>query len=161
MNEIVNYGKQLLNDSNNIVNTGFIENYSEFNINQIKSLNIIDFDLYDYIICKKVNESGFFMKWHIDDCAFIKHSKNTNVNNKICDRISIFYKNKPPEFSLIVYESKFGVDFTGGKLEFVNGQIIKPDYGLFVLFNSMHMHRVHKINSGKRICYLIKFYKKN
>lgn len=161
MNEIMNYGKQLLDSSNNIIKTGFIENYSEFNIDQIKLQNIINFDLYDYVICKKVNKTGFHMKWHIDDCAFIKHSKNNNVNNKISDRISIFYKNNPPEFSLIIYESKYGFDFTGGEIEFINGKIIKPDYGLYILFNSKIMHRVRKINSGERCCYLIKFYKKS
>lgn len=155
-NDVVNYGKQLLNDTNKIIKCGFISDYSEFNIEQIKNQHIINFDLYDYVICKKTNETNFYMKWHIDDCAFMKHSKNKNS-----DRISIYYKKNPPEYSLIIYESKQGVDFTGGELEFVDGTKIKPDFGLYVLFNSMYMHRVNKINSGRGICYLIKFYKKN
>jgi hypothetical protein len=160
LNDVVNYGKQLLNNTNNTIKSGFISNYSEFNIEQIKNQNIINFDLYDYVICKKINETNFYMNWHIDDYAFIRHSKNKIVNNKISDRISIYHKQIPPQYSLIIYESKYGVDFTGGELEFVDGTKIKPDYGLYVLFNSIHMHRVNKINSGTRICYLIKFYKK-
>ena len=162
MNEIINYGKQLLNNENKIIITGYIDNYNIFNIDIIKQLKIINFDLYDYIICKKINTSGFFMKWHIDDCAFIKHSKKNNLfNNKINNKLSIYYKNKIPKYSLIIYESKYNTDFTGGKLKFIDGTEIKPDIGLYVLFNSIHMHCVEKINSGSRICYLIKFYDKD
>jgi hypothetical protein len=158
MNAIMNYGKELLNDENKIIKTGYINNYDVFNIETIKKANIINFDLYDYVICKKINETGFSMKWHIDDCAFIKHSKKQNLfTNKITDKISI-YHNKLPKYSLIVYESKYNKDFTGGKLKFIDGTTIEPDYGLYVLFNSLHMHCVEKINSGSRICYLIKFY---
>ena len=93
----------------------------------------------------------------------IKNKKNTEKKSEglsISDRHTLLYYIKKPIYTLIVYDSDYGVDFTGGTLEFIDGLIIKPKKGLYVFFNSNEVHRVNRILSGSRINYLVKFYLK-
>ena len=146
---------------------GEISNYDEFYINLFS--NIISFDKYDYEIVKKTNNCEFYMNWHLDNALIVKNKKNTSNISKILsdtscisisDRHTLYYYARKPVYSLIIYESNYGIDFTGGTLEFIDGVIIKPKRGLYILFNSNEVHRVNKILSGTRVNYLVKFYEK-
>ncbi len=140
---------------------GIIDEYTTFDIKLFR--DVIDFDNYDYEIVKKTNTNGFFMNWHLDNALVVKNKKTDEKNpNKlyISDRHTLHYYLKKPIFSLLVYESDYKKDFYGGTLEFIDGEIIKPKKGMYVLFNSDELHKVNKILSGERTNYLIKFYKK-
>ena len=110
--------------------------------------------------CPHYHTSGYSMKWHIDDAQVINHKKNNNYNEqiKISERKSLYYPNKKPKYSLIIYGSSYGEDFKGGILEFSNGTKIKPKKNMCVLFDSNEAHYVHTVKSGIRISLLIKFY---
>lgn len=141
---------------------GIIENYTSFSGMTEKFKEIIDYEKFDYVICHKENTEGFFMKWHLDDAKVIDHNKN---KSKVHDQIYItetkaLYYKKKPIFSLIVYESDYNIDFTGGTLEFIDGTTIYPKKGMYVLFDSNELHKVNIIKSGIRSAYLIKFYAK-
>ena len=143
---------------------GIISNYLEFKIEYLS--RIINIDKYNYDIIKKEQSKGYFMKWHFDNAKIIKH-KPELINNyidenniKISNKHILHYYIKKPIYTLIIYESDYDVDFTGGTLEFIDGTIIKPKKGLYVLFDSNELHKVNIMTSGKRINYLIKFYEK-
>ncbi len=141
---------------------GIIDEYTTFDIKLFR--DVIDFDNYEYEIVKKTNTIGFFMNWHLDNALVIKNKKTDEKNPDkvyISDRHTLHYYIKKPIFSLLVYESDYKKDFNGGTLEFIDGEIIKPKKGMYVLFNSNELHKVNKILSGERTNYLIKFYKKD
>jgi hypothetical protein len=110
--------------------------------------------------CPHYHTSGYVMKWHIDDAQVINHRKNNDYNEqiKISEKKSLYYPNKKPKYSLIIYGSTYNEDFTGGILEFSDGTKIKPQKDMCILFNSNEAHCVHKIKSGVRMSLLIKFY---
>lgn len=135
---------------------------NDFTIDNLK--DIINIDEYNYDIIKKENIKGYYMNWHLDNAKVMNHKKNfigkTYNQQPISDRHAIYYYLKKPDFSLIIYNSTYNKDFTGGTLEFIDGLKIYPDKGLYILFDSREIHKVNKIKSGIRNSYLIKFYKK-
>lgn len=164
------YGKKLLLNNNNIKNkrkTGIIKDYVNFNIDILKEIldecNLFDINDYQYSIKSKQNKSNFEIKWHVHD-ACVNKTKNNQYNennlNFISDKQILYYKNphEKPKYSLIVYESNYNKDFTGGELVFADEYIIKPKRGLYILFDSREVHKVNKVRSGIRNNILIKFY---
>lgn len=116
----------------------------------------------EVVYTTKLNKKGESMKWHCDDANIISH-KNENINKyinqiKISDKKSLFYPNKIPKFSLIIYGSSYEKDFTGGIFEFSDGTKIKPERNLCIFFDSREAHCVHKIKSGTKKLILMKFY---
>jgi hypothetical protein len=116
----------------------------------------------EVVYTTKLNKKGESMKWHCDDANIVSH-KSENINRfnnqiKISDKKSLFYPNKIPKYSLIIYGSNYGEDFTGGIIEFSDGTRIKPERNLCIFFDSREAHCVHKIKSGTRKLILIKFY---
>ena len=114
------------------------------------------------VYTSKINKTGDYMKWHCDD-AIITSNKKENMNKyinqiKISEKKSLFYPNKIPRYSLIIYGSTYDKDFTGGIFEFSDGTKIKPERNLCVLFDSREAHYVHRIKSGTRKLILMKFY---
>lgn len=121
------------------------------------------------LVCKnevvyttKENKTGDSMKWHCDDASIISHNSNL-INHydsqiKISEKKSLYYVNKIPKYSLIIYGSTYNQDFTGGVIEFSDGYKIKPVKNMCLIFDSREAHCVHRIRSGKRKLILIKFY---
>ena len=164
MSKLQKYGQNLLNDNEIIKNNrkiGIIDNYTKLDEDIIKNLNLLNLNNFDYKIIKKENYEGFFMKWHVDDAQIIKHNKDNNYIDqiKINDKQFLHYNKLKPSYSLIIYESDFGIDFKGGSFEFSDGTLIFPKKGMYVFFDSREVHRVNKITNGIRKNYLIKFYK--
>ena len=75
----------------------------------------------------------------------------------ISDKKMLVYREQKPTYTLMVYESSYGTDFDGGTLEFVDGTIIEPKRGMYILFDSREVHRLNEIISGERNSILIKF----
>jgi hypothetical protein len=128
-------------------------------INYIKDK--VNLNNYDMKIVEKKYEKGDSMKWHRDDCAIFRHKNNyeaKNNNIKINDKFTLYYT-KLPIYSMIIYLSTYNIDFTGGKFQFVNTEII-PEKNKVILFDSREIHKVSDITSGSRHCILIKFFQK-
>ena len=168
MDDLISYGKEILKEIEFKKVIGYIEDYKEFDIDYFR--RFIDIDDYDYEILEKTSDgvSGYFMKWHFDNASLIKHKSGfkfnvSNDDKQISTRHVLHYYLKKPIFTLIVYESEHGIDFTGGILEFVDGTCITPKCGTFVLFDSRELHRVsvcHNIEDKERKLRLVKFYSK-
>ena len=143
---------------------GMIDDYESFDIGLFS--DVINFDEFDYEIIHKTNHAGYYMKWHLDNAKLISH-KEAHMDKtvgpshiQISPKHTIHYYLRRPVFSLIVYESTYGKDFTGGTLEFIDHTIIKPMRGQYVFFNSNELHRVNRMLSGSRSSVLVKFYPK-
>ena len=163
---LLSYGKNIFDilDLKKERIIGYIDNYEHFDINLFSS--IINLNNYNYEIIKKTNVEGFYMNWHLDNALVIKNKKNKEKSIicteqiNISDRHCLHYYITKPIYTLIVYESDYMINFTGGTLEFIDGYVLRPKKGLYVFFNSNEIHKVNKILSGTRTNYLVKFYKK-
>jgi hypothetical protein len=147
-----------------ILTNDFILPSYDFDITSIK--DIIDYEKYRYEIIKKENKENYFMDWHFDNAKIIKNKKDF-IKNKlsdnqtvISDKYTINYYLEKPVYTLIIYTCDYDKDFIGGTLEFIDGHIIYPKYGLYVLFDSRELHKVNILKKGVRTHFLIKFYNK-
>ena len=59
---------------------------------------------------------------------------------------------------MIIYETEYDKDFTGGELIFADDFVVIPKRGLYVLFDSCEVHKVNKVKTGIRNHVLVKFY---
>lgn len=139
----------------------------------VSSVNYFD-DIYnlfpflstlEYKIINKTNTKGFSMKWHLDDCIIFKHSKpptNGDFQFIQIDSKRYYTFKKRPQYSVIIYHSKYNVDFKGGILEFQDTTPTPtrfiPDINKAVIFDCNQIHRVTEITDGIRHYTLIKFY---
>ena len=163
------YGKKILFDTNikNSRKIGIIKNYENFNIDILKEIlnecNLFDIDDYQYSIKSKQNKTNYEMKWHVDDACITKTNNNEYdkenlnfVSNK--QFLHFKYPDTKPKYSLIIYETEYNKDFTGGELIFADEFVIIPKRGLYVLFDSREVHKVNKVKTGIRNHVLVKFY---
>ena len=157
MNKLLNYGKEIHFENERKI--GYIKDYNNFELNDIN--NIIDKTKYNIYFMKKENKEGFYMNWHIDDAQVIKRKEGLEGQIKISDKYYLHYNSNKPKYTIIIYGSDYNIDFQGGLLEFADNTIIEPKNGLYILFNSNELHRVHKITKGIRKNILIKLYEKN
>lgn len=142
------HGKKILEEyslsSKRII--GEIENYDGFSNNLLsKIINTIPHFCLDdvtYYLKRITREKGFYIDWCVDESII------TNVS-----------RHQPPIYSLVIYESNYGNDFDGGTLEFVDGTIIEPKRGMYVLFDSREVNRVNEVTDGVMDIILITFYK--
>ena len=161
MNSLLKYGIQFLIENPNIVNERKIGTISNYDIDEIKKLKLIDFQNYNYKIINKIHYQNYNMDWHLDDAQIIKHSNKVYPDQiQIANKKYINYSNEIPEYSMIIYDSEYNIDFKGGTFEFVDKTLIYPKKGLYLFFNSKEVHRVNNIIEGTRKNKLIKFYKK-
>ena len=103
--------------------------------------------IYDQITRK--TSIGYKMKYHRDN-YMLRKFKSTYL-------FIPFNDSKTPTYSLLWYKND---DFTGGSLQFLSGEVVKPTQNLFVFFDSNDIHRVNEQLSGKRIVEIYKFYNK-
>jgi hypothetical protein len=143
-----------------------------FNLGENKSANIIEFamqkmmeiyniNLFDYRteIIERENSIGFYLNWHIDDCAVYKHNNTENKTNNVPldDKYSLFHLKELPKYTMIIYLSSIDIDFKGGELEFVD-LLIRPRKYDVVFFDSREVHKVRTFRKGVRKNILIKFF---
>lgn len=122
------------------------------------SINLLE---YKNEIIYRNNPEGFYLNWHIDDCAVYKHNTTMNKTNNILlnDKYSLYHKKELPKFTMIIYLTSIDEDFKGGEFEFVN-QLIRPKKNDVIFFDSREVHRVRRFRGGERKNILIKFYEK-
>jgi hypothetical protein len=127
----------------------------------IDNINILDISYLDYEIIKRFHTNDDYnLNWHIDNRQLQKHKINNNTNN-----LEIIHKNdkykyglwthkKIPKYTAVIYLT---TDFEGGEFCFID-KIIKPKRGDVIIFDSKEVHKVNKLKSGIRNCYVIKFF---
>ena len=155
---IYDYGLSIVNKYKNCrryINIGYVDDFSIDMFINLLSLHLsIDLSIFSYKVVKRTSESGFSMKWHVDDCIVYKTS-NSDDKYMLLPKD----KNNVPIFSAVYYLS--GPDeFTGGEFEFVD-EIISPQQGFVLFFNSNEVHQVLPVKNGIRKSILIKFYRKD
>ena len=113
----------------------------------VKSKLNIDLSQYETKITDRTNTDNFKLGFHKDGYRldeFDKKRKKSDTYKWRC------ISDNPPIFSCLTYLNDFNIDFKGGTLEFIDGQLIKPKKGLFIFFNSKDIHRVNRLISGER-----------
>lgn len=136
------------------------EEIIEFAINKIFELKKINLHEYDKKIIMRDNKIGYYLNWHIDDCAIFKHKNSEGkVNNtKLNEKYSLFSLDILPTYTMVIYLTSHGTDFTGGEFEFIDEKIKPKKYDV-VFFDSREVHRVYKLREGERKNILVKYYK--
>jgi predicted 2-oxoglutarate/Fe(II)-dependent dioxygenase YbiX len=162
---IYDYGLSIVDKHKNCrryINIGYVFVLDDFSIDMfinLLSLHLsIDLSIFSYKVVKRTSESGFSMKWHVDDCIVYKTS-NSDDKYMLLPKDKNNVPNNVPIFSAVYYLSGPD-DFTGGEFEFVD-EIISPQQGFVLFFNSNEVHRVLPVKSGIRKSILIKFYRKD
>ena len=152
-----NYGRTLLPEV--IVKRKFLhfDNPEEI----IENIDILEIPYLKYEKVKRFHDGdGYNIKWHIDDRQLQKHKLENNTDN-----LEIIYSNDKykyglwthkeyPKYTAIIYLTS---DFEGGEFCFVD-KIIKPKRGDVIIFDSKEVHKVNKLKSGIRNCYVVKFF---
>lgn len=168
--DIIQYGHTLLENHPSILKTRQtyqIDNYNGFSEKLLKEIlnemNIFDFDDYQYLLKVRNHREGYCMKWHVDDACISNTCNNTYDENDfefITHKKLLYYKDSSmkPKYTIMLYESDYNDDFTGGELEFVDGTLVYPSVGKCVLFDAREVHRMRPILSGVRTSILLKFY---
>jgi predicted 2-oxoglutarate/Fe(II)-dependent dioxygenase YbiX len=156
---------QLLNESNLTTETikqivlnnfEFLKNLINENLNnEINSNNI------EIVYRNNTSEDKYSMKWHIDDKQLIKKNIQPVHSMEIIHQdekhIYALYGNKNPKYSIILYLDSHNIDFKGGEFHFEN-EIILPQKGDILIFDSRLVHKVDLLTSGRRRAILIKLY---
>jgi hypothetical protein len=124
----------------------------------------VDLTNYEQEIIERENAVGFYLNWHIDDCAVFKHDPNLEGekqnNVPLDDKYSLFHMKPLPKYTMIIYLTSIDEDFIGGEFEFVD-QLIRPKKYDVIMFDSREVHRVRRFRDGTRKNILIKFFEKS
>ena len=151
------YGKSLLPELIKKRKFLYFENPEEI----IDDINILGISFSEYEIVKRFHaDDSYNLNWHMDNRQLQKHKIHNDTNN-----LQIIYKNnkykyglwthtKIPKYTAIIYLSS---DFEGGEFCFID-KIIKPKRGDVIIFDAQEIHKVNKLKSGVRNCYVIKFF---
>lgn len=125
-------------------------------IEKIMELKNINLKNYNKKVIIRDNQIGFYLNWHIDDCAIFKHKDSEGKKNciKLNDKFSLFNLEELPKYTMIIYLTS---NFTGGEFEFIDEKIKPKKYDI-VFFDSREVHRVYRLREGERKNILIKFY---
>jgi len=153
--------RQILNlnlDENQEFTQEELVNFAMEKMSNSNKINLFDFE--KKIICRD-NKIGFYLNWHIDDCAIFKHKDTDNKKNNIAlnDKFSLFNLEELPKYTMVIYLTSCNKDFSGGEFEFID-QKIKPQKYDVVFFDSREVHRVNTLRKGERKNILVKFYEK-
>ena len=112
------------------------------------------------IVRKELPRVG--LKFHIDDCQLITMKKpptyNLDCYIHLEDSKYLFFQKKIPKYTILFYNSTFGVEFDGGILGLADDVRIKPVKGLGVLLDSREAHMVTPVTRGVRATTVVKVY---
>lgn len=152
--------RHIFNISEHVTNGATTTEVIEIANQQIKQRFNLDLFNHKMEIVERVNPVGFYLNWHIDDCAIHKHKTTDGKTNNdpLTDKFSLYHAKALPVFSMVIYFSTIDDDFTGGELEFVD-YVFKPHKYDVVIFDSREMHRVRRLRSGFRRNVLVKFFR--
>lgn len=148
--KIFNFNDTILEELNDNNPTNLLEELS-------KSLDI-DFTKYSYKLTHRNTENGYYQNWHIDGKRVfeIRNGIICPTNKETNSKYVLHDIYQPtPSYSILYYGSTYDIDFKGGQIEFINGNIIKPIKNQCIIFDSKLGHKVSLQTKGNRICFLI------
>ena len=102
------------------------------------------------------------LKWHIDDVQLVSRKviyKNAERYYQLDDKHYLYTNDAAiPQWTIVLYFSNWGSDFTGGEFRFADGTSIKPRRGTGIAFDSREVHMVTPVKSGERYSLVVKLY---
>jgi Rps23 Pro-64 3,4-dihydroxylase Tpa1-like proline 4-hydroxylase len=102
------------------------------------------------------------LKWHIDDVQLVSRKvvyKNAERYYQLTDKHYLYTNDAAiPQWTIVLYFSDYGTDFTGGEFRFVDGTSIKPQKGMGIAFDSREVHMVTPVKTGTRHSLVVKLY---
>jgi hypothetical protein len=164
----------------NIINTDFFrgldyldklgelsdENISQFfhqNSERFPIPNVFFQDTKYEIVCRNHTASdNYSMNWHYDNKQLIKHKISNLQKIHSLQIISMDHKfvyglycKNPIQFTIIIYLDTYNIDFEGGEFHF-HDEVVYPERGMLLLFNSNELHKVTPLTAGKRRAIVVK-----
>lgn len=125
---------------------GIIHDYNGFKVSLLKELideyRLILFDDYDYCIKNMIYKEGEQLEWDSD----ARHVSE-NIENSVPE----------PKYSMIIFESDYNDDFSGGEFQFKDKTIL-PKHGKFFVYDSREVYKINKITTGVCTYILVRFY---
>jgi hypothetical protein len=143
---------------NSEIYKSILNNKLECLFENIHNLYSINLNRYSYKIVNRKTETGYYQNWHLDGRRVFENRKGITCPSDPINKSNFVLHNiieNIPKYSILYYNSNYNIDFTGGTIEFINNEVIKPKRDLCILFDSNLGHRVNLQTSGIRECILI------
>jgi hypothetical protein len=119
---------------------------------------------YEIIFRNHIASDNYSMKWHYDNKQLIKHKISDLQKIHSLQIISMddkyiygLYCKNPIRYTIIIYLDSYNIDFEGGEFYF-HDEIIYPERGMLLFFNSNELHKVAPLTGGKRRAIVVKVY---
>lgn len=160
----------------NISHTSFfreLDNLSEDKIADVFRANLERFPIpniffqdtkYEIVFRNHTASDNYSMKWHYDNKQLIKHKISDLQKIHSLQIISIddkyiygLYCKNPIQFTIIIYLDTYNIDFEGGEFHFYD-EVVHPEKGMLLFFNSNELHRVSPLIGGKRRAIVVKVF---
>jgi hypothetical protein len=119
---------------------------------------------YEIVFRNHTESDKYSMNWHYDNKQLIKHKISNlqkihslqivNIDDKY---IYGLYCKNPIYFTIIIYLDTYNIDFEGGEFHF-HDQIVYPEKGMLLYFESNDLHKVAPLTGGKRRAIIVKFF---
>jgi len=117
---------------------------------------------YEIVFRNHTASDNYSMKWHYDNKQLIKHKIPDMQKIHSLQIISMddkyiygLYCKNPIQYTIIIYLDSYNIDFEGGEFHF-HDEIIYPERGLLLFFNSNELHKVTPLTGGKRRAIVVK-----
>jgi len=117
---------------------------------------------YEIVFRNHTASDNYSMKWHYDNKQLIKHKISDMQKIHSLQIISMdekyiwgLYCKNPIQYTIIIYLDSYNIDFEGGEFHF-HDEIIYPERGLLLFFNSNELHKVTPLTGGKRRAIVVK-----
>ena len=102
-----------------------------------------------YCVHRDVYGAGYFEDWHMDDAI------KTNLDHRDDDSVT---PRQVPIFSMFIFEDTDGFEFEGGSIEFMDGTVVEPIPGTYIMFDSREVYRENRVTLGEQNRLFIRFY---
>lgn len=158
----------------NISHTSFfreLDNLSEDKIADVFRANLERFPIpniffqdtkYEIVFRNNTESDKYSMNWHYDNKQIIKHKISNLQKIHSLQIISMddkfvygLYCKNPIQFTIIIYLDTYNIDFEGGEFHF-HDEVVYPERGMLLLFNSNELHKVTPLTAGKRRAIVVK-----
>jgi hypothetical protein len=119
---------------------------------------------YEIVFRNHTAADNYSMNWHYDNKQLIKHKLSNLQKIHSLQIISIddkyvygLYCKNPIQFTIIIYLDTYNIDFEGGEFHF-HDEVVYPERGMLLFFNSNELHRVTPLTGGKRRAIVVKIF---
>lgn len=119
---------------------------------------------FEIIFRNHMASDNYSMNWHYDNKQLIKHKISNLQKIHSLQIISMddkyiygLYCKNPIRYTIIIYLDSYNIDFEGGEFHF-HDEIIYPERGMLLFFNSNELHKVAPLTGGKRRAIVVKVY---